>query len=107
MLFDLPTKVNNIDKPREKVGQYSNNSMGPQCFGYQGYDHIKSECSIYLKFKGKTMAVTLSDDEVFDDESSCDKDRNFIAFTTSAVVNESVSVEENPSDGELSEDAYL
>ena len=23
------TKVNNIDKPREKVGQSSNNSMGP------------------------------------------------------------------------------
>ena len=28
-----PTKVNNIDKPREKIGQSSNNSMGPQCFG--------------------------------------------------------------------------
>ena len=27
-----PTKVNNNDKPREKVGQYSNNSMGPQRF---------------------------------------------------------------------------
>ena len=24
-----PTKVNNNDKPREKVGQFSNNSMGP------------------------------------------------------------------------------
>ena len=24
-----PTKVNNIDKPREKAGQFSNNSMGP------------------------------------------------------------------------------
>ena len=28
-----PTKVNNNDKPREKVGKSSNNSMGPQCFG--------------------------------------------------------------------------
>ena len=27
------TKVNNNDKPREKVGQPSNNSMGLQCFG--------------------------------------------------------------------------
>ena len=27
-----PTKVNNTEKPREKVGQSSNNSMGPQCF---------------------------------------------------------------------------
>ena len=26
------TKVNNNDKPREKVGQSSNNSLGPQCF---------------------------------------------------------------------------
>ena len=28
-----PTKVNNNDKPREKVGQSSNNSLGSQCFG--------------------------------------------------------------------------
>ena len=28
-----PTKVNNNDKPREKVGQSSNNSMSSQCFG--------------------------------------------------------------------------
>ena len=26
------TNVNNTDKPREKVGQSSNNSIGPQCF---------------------------------------------------------------------------
>ena len=39
-----PTEVNNNDKPREKVGQSSNNSMGPQCFGCQGYGHMKSEC---------------------------------------------------------------
>ena len=56
-----PTKVNNTDKPREKVGQSSNNSMGPQCFRCQGYGHMKSECPTYLKFKGKAMAVTLSD----------------------------------------------
>ena len=28
-----PTKVNNNEKPREKVSQSSNNSMSPQCFG--------------------------------------------------------------------------
>ena len=28
-----PTKVNNNDKPRERVGQSSNNSLGSQCFG--------------------------------------------------------------------------
>ena len=102
-----PTKVKNNDKPREKVDQSSNNSMGPQCFGCQGYGHMKFECPIYLKSKGKTMAVTLSDGEVSDDESECDEDRNFIAFTATAIVNESISAEENPSDGELSEDADL
>ena len=95
-----PTKVNNTDKPKEKVGQSSNNFMAPQCFGCQGYGHMKSECPIYLKSKGKAMAVTLSDDKVSDDESGCDEDGNFIAFTATAVVNESVYAEENPSDGE-------
>ena len=28
-----PTKVNNAKKPKEKVGQTSNNSMVQQCFG--------------------------------------------------------------------------
>ena len=53
------------------------------------------------------MAVTLSNDEVSNDESSCDEDGNFIAFTATTVVNENVFAEENPSDGELSEDANL
>ena len=74
-----PTKVNNNDKPREKVGQSFNNS---QCFECQEYGHMKSECPTYLRAKGKAMVVTLSDDEVSDDESGCDEDANFIAFTT-------------------------
>ena len=53
------------------------------------------------------MAVALSDDEISDDESGCVEDGNFIAFTTTVVVNESVSTEENLSDGELSKDANL
>ena len=79
--------------------------MSPQCFGCQGYDHMKSECPTYLKSKGKAMTVTLSDDEVSNDESGCDEDGNFITFIATDLVNESVSAEENPSDGELSEDA--
>ena len=102
-----PTKANNNDKPREKVGQSFNNSMDPQCFGCQGYGHMKSECPTYLKSKGKAMAVILSDGEVSDDESEYDEDGNFIAFTATDVVNESISAEENPSDGELSEDVDL
>ena len=87
-----PTKVNNNDKPREEVGQSSNNSIGPQCFGCQGYGHMKFECFTYLKSKGKAIAVTLSDGEVSDDESECDEDENFIAFIATAVVNKSISL---------------
>ena len=53
------------------------------------------------------MAVTLSDDEVFDNKSDSDEDGNFITFTATAVVDESIAIEENPSDEELSEDADL
>ena len=31
-----PSKVNNNDKPREKLGQSSNNSIGPQCLDVKG-----------------------------------------------------------------------
>ena len=76
-------------------------------FWMQGYGHMKSEYPTYLKSKDKAMAVTLSDDGVSDDESGCDKDGNFIAFTATTVVNEGVFSEENHSNGELSEDADL
>ena len=38
---NYPTKVNNTEKPKEKVSQTSNNSMGQQCFGCQRYGHVK------------------------------------------------------------------
>ena len=66
---------------------------------------MKFEYPTYLKSKGKVMAITLSDGEVSNDESECDEDGNFITFTVTTVVNESISVEENSSDGELSKDA--
>ena len=100
-----PTKVNNAKKPKEKIGQTSNNSMGQQCFGCQGYDHVKLECPIFLRSKGKTMAVTLSDNEISDHESGNDEDGNFIAFTATAIVDESVVVDKNPSDGEFSKNS--
>ena len=68
---------------------------------------MKFECPTYLKSKGKAMVVTLSDNEVSNDESGCDEDGNFITFTATTLVNESVSAEENPSDGVFSEDADL
>ena len=81
--------------------------MGQQYFGCQGYGHMKLKCPTFLRSKGKVMIVTLSDDEVSDNESGSDEDENFITFTTTTVVDESVAVEENLFDGELSEDADL
>ena len=35
---------------------------------------MKSECPTFLRSKGKAMAITLSDDEVSDNEFSSDED---------------------------------
>ena len=43
---------------------------------------MKFECPTFLRSKCKAMAVTLSDDEVSDNEFGSDKDGNFIAFTS-------------------------
>ena len=68
---------------------------------------MKSECPTFLRSKGKVMVVTLSDDEVSDNESSSDEDKNFIAFTATTIVDKSVVVDENPFDRELSENVDL
>ena len=102
-----PTKVNNVDKSKEKVGQIASNSLGQQCFDCHGYGHVKSEYPTFLRSKVKPMAVTLSDDEVSDHEFGSDEDGNFFTFTATTVVDENVLVEENPSDWELFECADL
>ena len=68
---------------------------------------MKSEYPTYLKSKGKAMVVAFSDGEVSDDELEYDEVGNFIAFTATAVVNESISAKENPFDGEISKDVDL
>ena len=68
---------------------------------------MKSECRTFLRSKGKAMAVTLSDDEVYDHEYGSDKDGNFIVVIVTTIVDENVMVDENLSDGELSESADL
>ena len=68
---------------------------------------MKSECLTFLWSKGKAIAVTFSDDGVSDHESGSDEDGNFITFIATAIVDESVVVDENPSDRELSENADL
>ena len=81
--------------------------MGQQCYGCHGYGHMKSKCPTFLRSKSKAKAVTLSDDEVSDHESESDQEGNFIAFTATAIVSKIETVDENPSDGELSKNADL
>ncbi|XP_030923033.1 transcription initiation factor IIB-2-like [Quercus lobata] len=64
------------------LGRWQNRSSNPDC----GYDHVKSECPTFLRSKGKAILCS-------------NEDGNFIAFTATVVVDESVMVEENPSDG--------
>ena len=45
-------KNNNAEKSKEKVGQSSNNSLGQQCYGCQGYGYLKFECPTFLRSKG-------------------------------------------------------
>ena len=60
-----------------------------------------------MRSNDKVMVITLSDDEVFDHESGSDEDGNFITFTATAVIDESVVVDENLSNGKLFENADL
>ena len=53
------------------------------------------------------MVVTLSDDEVSDHDFESDQEGNFMAFTAITVVSEIESANENPSNGELFENADL
>ena len=59
---------------------------------------MKSKCLTFFRTKGKAIAITLNDS---------DEDGNLFAFTATAVVNESDSVEEKPFDGELFESVDL
>ena len=60
-----------------------------------------------LRSKGKTMTITLIDDEVSDHEFENDQEGNFIAFTITAVLSEIETTVKNPFDRELSENANL
>ena len=60
-----------------------------------------------MRPKGKVMVVISSDDEESGHEFVGDQERNFITFTITTTVGEFEIVDENPFDGELSENANL
>ena len=74
--------------------------VGPKCFGYQGFGHMKHECPTYLKSIGKSKALvaTLSNTELEDDSDNED-DGILNAFTatvnpTDGIVEDVVEEEE-------------
>ena len=73
-------KNNVLEKSKDKIVQFSNNSLGQQCFNCQGYGHVKFECPIFLRSKGKAMVVTLSDNEGSNHESQSDQEKKFHGF---------------------------
>ncbi|XP_065628305.1 uncharacterized protein LOC136067019 [Quercus suber] len=90
---------NNVDTKNVKKNDTAKNN--------NGYGYLKSECPTFLRSKCKAMATTLSDDEISDHESESDQEGNFMAFIATVVVSEIETADENPFDGELSQNAYL
>ena len=76
---------------KKEDGKESQSPQGIVCFECNGHRHIRKECPNYLKGKGKTYAITLSDSDSSnsDLEVSCDEEGNFSAFMTIAHVESS------------------
>ena len=68
--------------------------LGPKCFGFQGFDHMKQECPTYLKTigKSKALAATLSNTEPEDD---FDNEDDGIPNAFTATVNHTKGIVED------------
>ena len=73
---------------KKKDSKYSSPSQAVMCFECKGHGHVKKECPMYLKVKGKFFATTFSDSEGSnsDSEESCDREGNYSAFMAIALV---------------------
>ena len=80
-----------VDNLKRKDGKDSQSSQGMTCYECNGHGHLKKECPIYLRRKGKVYATTLSDSDSSNSDSkeSCDGEGNFFAFMTIAPVQSS------------------
>ena len=76
------SQFKNQDKGKKDTrdgGQYTV-PAGPECFGCQGFGHMKYECPTYLKSIGKSKALvaTLSDTKPEEDSNNEDEDRKSV-----------------------------
>ena len=102
------SQFKNQDKGKKDAkdgGQYIV-SLGPKCFGCQGFGHMKQECPTYLKTigKSKALAATLSDTEPEDDFDNED-DEILNAFTATINPTEGI-VEDVDEEEELVESKF-
>ena len=69
---------------KKKDGKDSQSPQGIVCYECNGHGHLKKDCPIYLRGKGKAYATTLSDSKSSnsDSEKSCDGEGNYSAFMT-------------------------
>ena len=76
---------------KKKDSRDSSPSEMVTCFECKGHGHVKKECPMYLKVKGKVFAITLSDSDGSNSNSkeSCDGEGNYFAFMTIAPVDSS------------------
>ena len=61
------------------------------CLECKGHGHVKKECPMYSKAKGKVFATAFNDSDGsnFDSEENCDGEGNYSAFMTIAPVDSS------------------
>lgn len=78
-------------KDAKNGGQYTI-PFEPNCFGCQGFRHIKQECPTYLKSIGesKTLSATLSDTEPEIESDGSDDEGILNAFTTTVDPTEGI-----------------
>ena len=85
-------KFSNFKKNfKKKDSKDSFPSQMVTCFECKGHGHVKKECPMYLKAKGKVFATTLNDSDGSnsDYEESCNGEENYFAFMAIALVDSS------------------
>ena len=88
-------KFSNFKKDKKDFKKKDSRDSSPTqmvtCFECKGHGHVKKECPMYLKSKGKVFATTLSDSNGSntDSEESCDREGNYFAIMVIAPMDSS------------------
>ena len=88
-------KFSNFKKDKKDFKKKDSRDSSPTqmvtCFECKGHGHVKKECPMYLKSKGKVFATTLSDSNGSntDSEESCDEEGNYSTLMTIAPLDSS------------------